>query len=69
MKTIILAGGYGSRISNYTHSIPKPMIEIGGKPILLHVMNTFLRYGHSEFHIALGYKGDIIKKYFSFKKI
>lgn len=67
MKVIILAGGYGSRISSITKDMPKPMIRIGKKTILEHVMDTFIRYGHKDFHIALGYKSKVIKKYFNKK--
>ncbi len=65
MKAIILAGGYGTRISEETHLKPKPMIEIGGKPILWHIMKIYSFYGINEFIICLGYKGYIIKEYFS----
>ena len=65
MKVVILAGGFGSRISEKTHSIPKPMIEIGGKPIIVHIMERYIKYGFNEFVIALGYKGHIIKQYFA----
>ena len=64
MKVVILAGGFGSRISEYTEAIPKPMIKIGDKPILYHIMNYYASYGHNEFIIALGYKSEIIKDYF-----
>ena len=64
MKTVILAGGFGTRLSEYTESIPKPMVPIGDKPIIEHIMRTYANYGHKEFIIALGYKGEIIKKYF-----
>ena len=64
MKVIILAGGYGTRLSEYTKLIPKPMVEIGGKPILWHIMNHYAHYGYKDFVIALGYKGEIIKNYF-----
>lgn len=64
MKTIILAGGFGTRLSEYTKLIPKPMVEIGGKPILWHIMNHYARYGYDDFVIALGYKGEVIKNYF-----
>ena len=64
MKVIILAGGRGSRISEYTDKIPKPMIEVGGKPILWHVMNSYSNYSLNEFIVALGYKAEIIKEYF-----
>lgn len=64
MKTILLAGGLGSRISELTHSIPKPMIEIGGKPILWHIMNLYSHYGFNEFIVALGYRAEYVKEYF-----
>jgi glucose-1-phosphate cytidylyltransferase len=64
MKVVILAGGYGTRLSEYTDLIPKPMVEIGGKPILWHIMKTYSHYGFNEFIICLGYKGNIIKEYF-----
>jgi glucose-1-phosphate cytidylyltransferase len=64
MKVIILAGGFGTRISEYTDVIPKPMVPIGGKPILWHIMNTFGNYNHKDFYLALGYKAEIIKDYF-----
>ena len=65
MKVIILAGGFGTRISEYTNTIPKPMIEIGGKPILWHIMNLYAEYGHKDFFVATGYKNEVIEKYFS----
>ena len=64
MKTVILAGGVGTRLSEYTKLIPKPMVEIGGKPILWHIMNHYAHYGYKDFIVALGYKGDVIKNYF-----
>ena len=64
MKTVILAGGFGTRLSEYTKLIPKPMVEIGGRPILWHIMNHYARYGYKDFVIALGYKGEVIKNYF-----
>ena len=64
MKTIILAGGKGSRLNAYTEIIPKPMVQIGGKPILWHIMQTFASFDHKDFYIALGYKSDVIKEYF-----
>ena len=64
MKVIILAGGYGTRLSEYTESIPKPMVTIGGKPILWHIMKRYAHYGHKDFYIALGYKSEVIKEYF-----
>jgi len=65
MKVLILAGGYGSRLAEETHNKPKPMIEIGDKPILWHIMKTYSHYGFNEFIILLGYKGQMIKEYFT----
>jgi glucose-1-phosphate cytidylyltransferase len=65
VKAVILAGGYGTRISEETHLKPKPMIEIGGKPILWHIMKTYSSHGIDEFIICLGYKGYLIKEYFA----
>ncbi|MET0101967.1 MAG: glucose-1-phosphate cytidylyltransferase [Sedimenticola sp.] len=62
---MILAGGYGSRLSEETMDRPKPMVEIGGRPILWHIMKTFSLYGYNEFVLCLGYKGHMIKEYFS----
>ncbi len=64
MKVVILAGGFGTRLSEYTKLVPKPMVEIGNKPILWHIMNHYARFGYKEFIIALGYKGEVIKNYF-----
>lgn len=64
MKVIILAGGLGTRLSEYTKKIPKPMVPIGNKPILLHIIESYKKYGLRDFYIALGYKGEIIKKFF-----
>ena len=64
MKVIILAGGLGTRLSEYTKTIPKPMVKIGGKPILVHIMRHYYYYGFKDFLILLGYKGNIIKEYF-----
>jgi len=64
MKVIILAGGVGSRLAEETLVKPKPMIEIGDRPILWHIMQHYSAYGFNEFYVALGYKGDVIKKYF-----
>jgi len=65
MKAVILAGGLGTRISEETHLRPKPMIEIGGKPILWHIMKTYSAHGINDFIICLGYKGYMIKEYFA----
>jgi len=65
MKVVILAGGRGTRISEETQVLPKPMIEIGGKPMLWHIMKTYSHYGFNDFIICLGYKGYMIKEYFS----
>ena len=64
MKVILLAGGLGTRLSEYTNLVPKPMVPIGGKPILWHIMETYSRFGHKDFYIALGYKAEVIKEYF-----
>ena len=64
MKVVILCGGMGSRLSEETEHRPKPMIEIGGKPILWHIMKIYSFYGFNEFVLCLGYKGDVIKEYF-----
>jgi len=64
MKVIILAGGFGTRLSEYNESIPKPMVPIGGKPILWHIMKNYAYFGHKDFYVALGYKAEIIKEYF-----
>lgn len=65
MKTLILAGGYGSRLSEETTERPKPMVEIGGRPILWHIMKTYASHGFHDFVILCGYKGYMIKEYFS----
>ena len=65
MKAVILAGGLGSRISEESHLKPKPMIEIGGKPILWHIMKIYAHYGINDFIICLGYKGYVVKEYFA----
>ena len=68
MKVVILAGGFGTRLPEYTHSIPKPMVKIKNKPIIHHIMEHYAKYDFKNFYIAIGYKGDVIKKYFK-KKI
>src|SRR5512137_2894980 len=65
MKAVILAGGLGTRISAESHLKPKPMIEIGGKPILWHIMKIYSAHGVNDFVICLGYKGYVIKEYFA----
>lgn len=65
MKVVILAGGFGTRISEESHLRPKPMIEIGGKPILWHIMKLYSFYGHNDFIICAGYKQHVIKQYFA----
>ena len=67
MKVILLAGGFGTRLSEHTKTIPKPMINVAGKPMLLHIMKLYAKYGYKDFYIALGYKGEIIKKFFNKK--
>jgi len=64
MKVVILCGGQGTRIRELTDLIPKPMVDIGGKPIVWHIMNSYARFGITDFVLALGYKGEIIKNYF-----
>lgn len=64
MKVVILAGGFGTRLAEYTSLIPKPMVPIGNKPILVHIMDIYASHGFNEFVIALGYKSEVIKEYF-----
>lgn len=64
MKVIILAGGFGTRLSEYTETIPKPMVTIGGSPMLWHIMRTYAKFGHKDFYLALGYRAEVIKEYF-----
>src|SRR6516165_10150502 len=64
MKAVILAGGMGTRLAEETDVRPKPMVEIGGHPILWHIMKHHAHYGFDEFIVALGYKGELIKRYF-----
>ena len=69
MKVAILAGGKGTRLSELTKSVPKPMVKVGGKPILVHIINIYLNYGFKDFYLLVGFKSHIIKKYFkNFKK-
>lgn len=65
MKVVLLAGGFGTRLSEETHAIPKPMLEIGGKPVLWHIMKIYSHYGFNDFIICCGYKGYVIKEYFA----
>ena len=69
MKVVILAGGYGSRLSEYTKTIPKPMVKVLGKPIIRRIIDHYIFHGHYEFYIALGYKGYELKKYFLKQKL
>ena len=64
MKVIILAGGYGSRLGSITEIVPKPMVKIGSKPILWHIMKYYAAYGHKDFILSLGYKAEVIKEFF-----
>lgn len=64
MKVVILAGGFGTRLSEYTETTPKPMITVGGRPILWHIMRTYAHFGHKDFYLALGYKAEVVKEYF-----
>ena len=64
MKVVILAGGLGTRLPEYTKKVPKPMVKINNKPILIHIINHYLKFGFKDFIIAAGYKANIIKKYF-----
>jgi len=64
MKVIILAGGFGTRLAEYAETIPKPMVPIGGKPIIWHIMQRYAVFGHKDFYIALGFKSEVIKEYF-----
>jgi len=69
MKVVILAGGLGTRLSEYTKLIPKPMVRIYNKPIIYHIMKHFSNYGYKDFYILLSYKGKIIKDYFKKKNL
>ena len=64
MKVVLFCGGFGTRIRDYSESVPKPMVPIGYRPVLWHVMKYYAHYGHKEFILALGYKADVIKNYF-----
>ena len=67
MKVVLLAGGFGTRLSEYTETIPKPMIKVGGKPMILHIMKLYAKYGYKDFYIALGYRGEVIRNFFKKK--
>ena len=67
MKIVLLAGGFGTRMSEHTKTIPKPMININGRPLLLYIMKHYAKYGYKDFYIAMGYRGEIIKKFFNKK--
>ena len=67
MKVVILAGGLGTRLSEYTHSIPKPMIDINGKPMIYYIMKHYAKSGFKNFYVAIGYKGNVIRKFFKKK--
>ena len=64
MKVIILAGGLGTRLAEYTEVMPKPMVTVGGHPILWHILNTYAHFGHKDFFLALGYKAELVKEFF-----
>ena len=68
MKIVLLAGGLGTRLGEYTKTVPKPMIDISGKPLLVRIMELYSHYGFKDFYVALGYKGNVIKKYFKNNK-
>jgi len=68
MQVVVLCGGKGTRLSEFTEQLPKPLIEVGGKPVLLRIMETYAKYGHKDFILCLGYKGDKIKEYFKNNK-
>ncbi len=67
MKVVLFCGGLGTRLREYSETIPKPMVEIGGRPIIWHLMRYYAHFGHTEFVLCLGYRGDVIKKYFMYK--
>ena len=68
MKVVILAGGLGTRISEYTNEIPKPMVKILNKPLITYIMRHYAKYGFKDFYIAAGYKQEVLKKFFKKKK-
>ena len=69
MKVVILAGGLGTRLPEYTKKVPKPMVKINNKPILVHIINHYIKFGFKDFIVAAGYKSNIIKKYFKLSPI
>ena len=69
MKVVILAGGLGTRLPEYTKKVPKPMVKVNNKPILIHIMNHYMKFGFRDFIIAAGYKANIIKRYFKLSPI
>ncbi|HKZ24746.1 MAG TPA: sugar phosphate nucleotidyltransferase, partial [Acidimicrobiia bacterium] len=64
MKVVLFCGGLGTRLRDYSDSVPKPMVPIGPRPVMWHVMKYYAHYGHREFVLCLGYRGDLIKDYF-----
>ncbi len=68
MKIVILAGGLGTRLGQLTSKIPKPMVKIGNMPLIWHLINIYVFYGHTDFVIALGYKAKVVKNFFNTKK-
>jgi glucose-1-phosphate cytidylyltransferase len=64
MKVVLFCGGLGTRLKEYSETVPKPMVEIGYRPLMWHLMRYYAHFGHKEFILCLGYKGDVIKKYF-----
>ena len=64
MQIVILAGGMGTRLGEYTKTIPKPMVKVAGKPILIHIIKIYLKYGYTDFILSLGFKAQIIANYF-----
>lgn len=64
MKVILLAGGFGTRLSEYTETIPKPMVTVGGRPILWHIMRSYAHFNYKDFYVALGYRAEVVKEYF-----
>ena len=70
MKVILLAGGFGTRLAEHTSTVPKPMVKIGNKPLLIHIIELYLKYNYNDFYIALGYKSNVATKYFkNFKNL